>query len=391
MQDEKNADVAGIVATSTITRIVINTSRRFVYPFAPAISRGLGIPMSHVTSVIAVNQATSIFALFASHLADRKGYRIMMLSGLGLVVAGMLLAGAVPVYLSLLAGMFLCGLGKNVFDPAVQAYVSNRVPYSRRGLVIGIMEISWAGSTLIGIPLIGVLIGKAGWRSPFFLIAAAGVLCILLVLFTVKNDYKKGRGKQTKTGFTRRLKMLLKSRTALSAAGFGFFASLANDNLFVVYGAWLEQSFGLSVVAVGIGTGVIGLSELTGEIFTATLSDRIGLKRSVLTGLVLSFAVYGLIPFVAVSLLYALFSLFFLFLFFEFCFVSFLSVCTELFPKERATMMALFFIATGLGRMTGAFAGGILWKSSGIAGICLFSAVFNVLAFWAVWAGVNSK
>jgi predicted MFS family arabinose efflux permease len=49
-------------------------------------------------------------------------------------------------------------------------------------------------------------------------------------------------------------------------------------DLFVVYGAWLEKVFNVSIVALGIATGVIGIAELVGEILVATISDRFGLK-----------------------------------------------------------------------------------------------------------------
>ena len=46
----------------------------------------------------------------------------------------------------------------------------------------------------------------------------------------------------------------------------------------MVYGAWLEKAFNVSIVALGIATGVIGIAELVGEILVATISDRFGLK-----------------------------------------------------------------------------------------------------------------
>ena len=47
-------------------------------------------------------------------------------------------------------------------------------------------------------------------------------------------------------------------------------------NLFVIYGAWLEKAFNISIVALGIATGVIGIAELVGEVLVATISDRFG-------------------------------------------------------------------------------------------------------------------
>ena len=77
---------------------------------------------------------------------------------------------------------------------------------------------------------------------------------------------------------------------------FGFFVSAANDNLFVVYGAWLESSFQLGVVALGLGTGLIGVAELIGEFSTAAWADRFGLKASVIAGLTLTMSSYLILP-----------------------------------------------------------------------------------------------
>ncbi len=380
-----------IIITSTISRTILNTSRRFIYPFAPVISRGLGVPITAITSAIALNQATSCLSLFTSYIADRTGYRLMMLSGLGVLVAGMLIAGFFPVYYSFLIGMFLCGLGKNLFDPAIQAYISERVPYSKRGFVMGIMETSWAGSTLIGIPAIGFLIDRAGFRSPFFLLAGLGILSIILVLLTIKNDSVTNVEKKDKNSFLKDIQKLVKNPVPVSAMGFAFFVSLANDNLFVVYGAWLEKSFGLSAIALGIGTSLIGAAEFLGEMSTATLADKIGLKKSVVLGVTFSTFAYIAVSFMGTKLFLALSALFFVFLFFEFFIVSFLSFCTELIPQSRATVMSLVFLCSGLGRMTGAFTGGIIFNTMGINYVCMFSALINFVALMVLIPGLKKR
>lgn len=59
-----------------------------------------------------------------------------------------------------------------------------------------------------------------------------------------------------------------------------FFYNAANDNLFVVFGAWLEQAFGLSIVDIGMGASLIGMAELFGEVLTASACSIEG-NRSV--------------------------------------------------------------------------------------------------------------
>ncbi len=107
--------------------------------------------------------AAVIIGMFFGPVADLLGYRLMMLAGLGMLATGMFAGGFLPFYGVILVSFFLAGLGKSVFDPAIQAYVSERVPYNRRGLAIGFLEFSWAGSTLVGIPLLGLLIDRLGW------------------------------------------------------------------------------------------------------------------------------------------------------------------------------------------------------------------------------------
>ncbi|MBW2675318.1 MAG: MFS transporter, partial [Deltaproteobacteria bacterium] len=166
------------VSVAVICRILFNTVRRFSYTFAAVLSRELGVPLTAITTLIAVNQATGILGLFFGPLADRFGYRMFMLLGLGMLAVGMLAGGLFPYYWVVMVALFLAGLGKNAFDTAIQGYFAHRVPFARRARIIGAVELGWAGSTLIGIPIVGLLMDTLGWRSFFFITGAMGVLGI---------------------------------------------------------------------------------------------------------------------------------------------------------------------------------------------------------------------
>jgi predicted MFS family arabinose efflux permease len=370
-------------------RLVLNTARRFAYPFAPALSRGLGVPLTAVTSLIAVNQATAILGMLFGPVADRLGYRLMMLIGLAMLTVGMFAGGFLPFYGVVLISLFLAGMGKSVFDPAIQAYVSERVPYHRRGLAIGFLEFSWAGSTLLGIPLLGFIIDQLGWRAPFFVLGGLGLLGITVLIILIPEDSTSVVTRNASLSFWNAWQRLAKERNALGAIGFSFFVSIANDNLFVVYGAWLEESFGLSIVALGLGTSAIGIAELSGESLTAVLGDRFGLKRSVILGLSLCLISYGILPVFGQALVLSFLGLFMIFLTFEFTIVSFLSIATELLPGSRATMMSGFFAAAGIGRILGALLGGPVWLAGGILATGLFSATISGLALVSLAWGLK--
>jgi len=386
---ESTSGLILIVGIATVCRLVFNTSRRFAYPFAPVLSRSLGVPLTAVTSIIAVNQATAMLGMFFGPVADRLGYRLMMLAGLALLVGGMFAAGFFPIYVVILISLFLAGLGKSIFDPTVQAYVSERVPYRRRGLAIGFLEIAWAGSTLVGIPLVGLLMETFSWRSPFFVMGGLGLIGFVCVRLLLPQQGKPVKLQHTSIGFREAWKQLVVKRRALGALGFAFFASVANDNLFVVYGAWIEKAFDLSIVALGLGTSVIGIAELLGEALTAAFADRLGLKRTVIVGLILSTICYAILPLFGQTLSQALVGLFLTFITFEFMIVTSLSLTTELLPNSRATMMAGCLATAGVGRVSGALIGGPIWLTGGIFATSLVSAAFSALALGSLVWGLH--
>jgi len=379
------------MAILIVCRLLLNTGRRFIYPFAPAFSRALSVPLTAITSLIAVNWATALLGIVSGPMADRWGYRRMMIGGLFLLVAGLLTGASLAVYPAVLVGLFMAALGKSVFDPAVQAYVSERVPYQRRGLAIGFLEVAWAASALVGIPMVAVLIDLGGWRAPFFVLAAMGALSMLALIGIAAPDAGSHRSESPRPTWIPAWKKIIANRMAAGAFAYNFFIQMANDNLFVVYGAWLEQAFHLSIVGIGLGTSVIGAAELTGEFATAALADRIGLRRSLIIGLLLCTLAYILLPFLAGSLSWALVGLFVLFLAFEFSVVTGLSLATELAPDARATMMSGFFAAAGLGRVVGALIGGPVWMAGGMPATAAASAAINILALVSLIWGLKGR
>jgi predicted MFS family arabinose efflux permease len=381
--------LAPAVVASIACRTTLNTARRFIYPFAPDLSRALGVPLTAVTGLIALNWATNLLGLALAPLADRIGYRRMMIAGMVLPAVGMLAAGAAPVLAVVALAQLLCGLGKSVFDPAVQAYVSARVPYRRRGLVIGFLETAWAASTLVGIPALGFLIDRAGWRAAFLALGASAVIGLVLIAAATSGREVPRADRPRAAGFREGYRRVLRSPAALGIVGFAFWYNVAMDNLFVVYGAWLEEAFGMTLVAVGMGTGVIGAAELAGEFLTAGFADRLGLKRASIGGVAACVLTYAALPWVAVTVPLALGGLFVHFCMFEMTVVTVLSLTTELLPGARATMISAYYAAAGLGRVAGALLGGAVWLSGGITAIALVSAAVTVVALGCLVLGLR--
>ncbi len=379
----------GQVGVATVCRFLFNTARRFPYPFAPALSRGLGMPLIAITSLIAVNQATGILSPIFGLLSDRWGYRLMMLVSLGLLTAGLLAGGIFPFYLIIMLALFLAGLAKNIFDPALQAYLGKIVPYHRRGLVIGITEFGWAGSSLVGVPVVGVLIAQVSWQSPFLILGSLSLLAAVAIAILIPAEGRQPVTAGAALNFREAWRLVRSSQAALGLLAYSFLIGLGNDNFFVVYGVWLEEAFALGVVALGLATSVIGAAELVGEGLTASIADRLGLKRAVMAGLALSTLSYLLLPLLGQTLPLTLSGLFIVFALFEFAVVTTNSLATEVLPAARATMMSSMLAAIGIGRVIGALIGGPIWLAGGLVAICFVSAVMSGLGLMALLWGLR--
>ena len=370
-------------------RLLLNTGRRFVYPFAPAFSRSLDVPLAAITAILATCQVTSLLGLFSGPLADRFGYRAMMRTGLGMLAAGMLLCGLAQGYWWLFVGLVLASLGKIVFDPAIQAFIGTHVPYERRGRVIGAVEMAWAGSTLLAIPGLGLIIEHLGLTSSFWILALLGGISWLTIGRVIQADSPGPVAAQVRASLFASLSQLLRIRPAAGMLLFGFWISIANDSLFVVYGTWFEQAFLTSIASLGFSTVAIGVAELLGESLTAVFADRLGLKKATILGLWLASLAYLLLPFTDRSLPLALGGLFLVFLASEFTIVTSFSLSTELLPEARATMMAGFYATAGVGRMIGVLLGGWLWQKGGIIAVAWTASGFTVLGLLSLVWGLH--
>lgn len=374
-----------------LSRFSFATARRFIYPFAPALSRTLGVPLTAITSLIAINQATGILSAFIAPFAERRGHRMMIVTGLAMLTVGMWTAGLFPVYGVLIFTVCLLGLGRGLFDPALQAFIGEQIPFQRRGMVIGVVEFSWAASSLIGIPLTGAMITYIGWRAPFLAIGSTALIAMLILRRLMPRQSPTGLPGNPSFAIRDAWKRIGRSKAALGALGFAVLIHAANDNLFMVYGAWLEQTFHLNIATIGVSTSVIGVAELFGEILTASLADRLGLKRAITGGMILSAISYALLPVSGTSLKLALAVLFGVFITFEFSIVTAISLFTEFLPDARATMMSCYLAAASLGRICGAFLGGFVWMKSGIFAIGVMSSALSILALLLLIWGLRQR
>jgi predicted MFS family arabinose efflux permease len=170
----------------------------------------------------------------------------------------------------------------------------------------------------------------------------------------------------------------------------GLLMCISNEVVNLVFGVWIEDSFGLKIAALGAAAVVIGLAEFGGETLVAGLTDRLGKPRSVAVGLILNSLAVFTLPLFGSSLGGALFGLFLFYITFEFAVVSTIPLMTEILPSARATLLAANVAGYSLGRALGALLAPVMYKW-GIMGSGVASVLFNLLALLALYSLMVSE
>jgi predicted MFS family arabinose efflux permease len=359
-----------------VTRTIINTMYRMVYPFMTVFAQGLGVPITAMAGAVALRSGLGLTAPLLGSAADRRGRKRWMLLGLTFFVAGALLVVLRPAFAPFVAALLLTTVGKIVFDPPMQAHLGDRVGYEKRGQAIALTELGWSMAFLAGVPLMGWLIVRAGWAAPFPVLAGAGAAAALVLWRILPVDRA---GAATGPSLGQGVRRILTHRTAIAGLLIGLLASAANETVNIVFGVWLEAAFSLRVAALGAAAAVIGVAELSGEGMVVALTDRVGKRRAVAFGLGANCVAALLLPVLAREPAGALLGLFLFYVSFEFTLVSTIPMMTELVPEARATLMSFNISALAIGRFLGAALGVALYPS-GIRTNTFGVVLLNVLA-----------
>jgi predicted MFS family arabinose efflux permease len=373
-----------LILTLTAARLVINMTRRFSYPFLPAISRNLDVPLSYAQNVVAVQSGAGLASPLFSPLSYRFGHKRVMLSTL-LVMAGASFLGAIaPTFAIFAILMLVYGVVKMIYDPTMQAYLSEIVSYRRRGLALGLTELSWAGALVVIAPVAALLLGEIGLEAVFLFFGICTSAAFLLVWRLIPAREKPAEGESVPAPITPRLawQTMKGSPVALAALAYSLLLVTANEMLFISYGVWMEDTFGLALAALGTATIVIAAAEVVGEFTVIGLSDHTGKRNMALGGALVAGVMYGVMPLLSFHLVAALAGLFVLFIGVELAIVASIPFFSEILPHARTTMLSSNISAHSAGRLFGALLGAFLFGlTDSFALVSVVAMVIGLVAF----------
>ncbi len=357
------------LAVIIAARVVLNVALRLTTFFLPAITRGLSVPLSAGSALVSAANLVGLVAPLFGALSDRSGGRRIMVFGTALFALAAFLMAGLPWYGVAVVAFGLIGLSKMAFDPALQVFIGRRVPYERRGRALGLAELAWSLS-LLAMPLCGWLIDAVSWRAPFLLLGITGLPVWWLTHRALPGDPPSTRlpeePRHILISLLDQMRQVWSDPQSVLALATMALISFAQINLLVVYGAWMEDRFGLTVSNLGLVTLVIGAAELLAELAVAFIADRFGKRRSLFVSVIFTAGAYLALPHLTGSLAVALVGTAVMTFFFEFTIVGLLPLVSGMNAAARGTIMSLGRTAGAASRAIAAPIGVALYTAGDI-------------------------
>lgn len=215
---------------------------------------------------------------------DRKKLLIFFYCGF---VIGTFLCGIAPNFQTLLFARIFTGIFGGVIGSISFAIVTDLFRMEVRGTVIGYLQMAFAGSQVLGLPIGLKLAVMWGWHTPFIMIVIVSVLVGILIVIYMR-PVREHLKLQTKTNAFKHLgKTISKSNyvkaflaTTLLATG-GFM-------LMPFASAYSVNNLGLLITELWLLYLVTGVFSMASGPFIGKLSDRVGNFPVFFAGTILS-------------------------------------------------------------------------------------------------------
>ncbi|MEU5278668.1 MFS transporter [Streptomyces asoensis] len=220
----------------------------------------------------------------------RMSRRTVLISLMGLFVAGNALSSLAPGYDSLLAARFVSGLPHGAFFGVGAVVATGLVAPERKARSVSLMFLGLTVANIAGVPVATLMGQHLGWRATFLGVSAIGLAAIASLALLIPHD----RGRAPAAGLRRELAALrsLPVWLALGTTVAGFGA------LFSAYSyitPMLTDSAGYADSSVTLLLALFGVGATIGNLLGGRLADH-AMRPTLFAGLTSLALVLALFP-----------------------------------------------------------------------------------------------
>ncbi|MFI5185609.1 MAG: MFS transporter [Chitinophagales bacterium] len=266
-----------IIAILAILQFSVILDFMVLSPLGAMLIEKLHIKTAQFGLVVSVYAfSAGISGLLAAGFADkfdRKKFLLFFYAGF---LGGTFLCAIAPNYQFLLLARIVTGIFGGVIGSVSFAIISDLFKIEVRGRVMGFVQMAFAASQVLGLPIGLVLANHFGWHAPFWMIAGFGIIVGIVMIMYMKpvTDHLKIRSDQ-RHPFHHLIKTISQSNyirafLATTLLATGGFMLMPFGSAFGIF------NLGLTLKQLPILYGVTGIFSIAFGPLIGKLSDKIG-------------------------------------------------------------------------------------------------------------------
>jgi MFS transporter, DHA1 family, inner membrane transport protein len=366
----------------------IGTNVFIVVPLLPAIRHDYpGVSVSELGQFL-VGAYSLTYALLAPVLgpiSDRAGRVSVIRAGMAVLAIATLASALAPSPALLAGARAAAGVGAALFTPAAYAFVGDRYAYEGRQRAMAVVLAGLPVSTVVGVPMAGLLAAAGSWRWGLGAVSVAAALA-LLSSFRLASPRTPWI-----SGYWPSILAPLRDGTAMVPISVSFLWFVASLGLFTYIGQYLYSFFNFGARERALAVGAYGVMGLVGEVAGSGFARRAGKRIAVLFGLLGMVVAFLLVAVNHSSAPLAVLALAVWGAASWFGMPSQQAIISELRPVARGTMLSLNNSAMYLGAMIGSALMGRVLEWAGFAGAGFLSAAVITAAALITGVAVRER
>jgi predicted MFS family arabinose efflux permease len=356
-------------------------------PFFPGMSDDLDSTVSRLgLGVTLIPLISAVVGIAIGPLSDRFGYRWPLVIGLLAIGINLIGTGITPIFLPLLGLWFIGGIADALAFGMPMAIIGANFSGEAQQKAISWTWGSMSSAGIVGVPLIGLIGGFAGWRTAVTVAGAGAIAAAWFAAVSVPPDPKRESSPFHIRELLDSYLPLVGQSSIFRLFGVTFFRAAAWIGLLTYLGSFLQDELGLSVKSAGFVYTLGGGGFALGSLVAGKKFDRLSPRAIVaISTLVAALSIGGML---ITSSLWTTLPLLFITGFA--CAISGVAIATILAtesPAGAGTTMVLNTSMLNFGTAAGASTGGLLlslggYRAVGI-GFAIFSLIAAALATWS--------
>lgn len=275
---------------------MVSTSEYVIAGILDKVADSVNVSVSaagQLITVFAIANAvgTPIVMMVTAKIDPRK---LLMLS-LSVMVIGSILTVTLPGFGFLMVSRIILAIASGVFVAIAKIIAAKLASPGKQAGAIGTVIIGFSAALIIGVPIGRVVASVYEWKVIF---GGIGLLS-LIAIFAVAKTIPSTLGQEV-VPLSKQLALLKNSKIGMGL-GVTFFWQLGYAVLFSYIAPFLLAVTSMNGHEVSIALFAFGLATLIGSKFGGFMTDRIGIPRSLLGGMVVHVIVLVLLATIAKS------------------------------------------------------------------------------------------